>query len=38
MNTNIHECVKGMKNEWIARIKKEIRVHSCSFVARFLEF
>jgi hypothetical protein len=26
MNTNIHEW-------WILKIKKEIRVHSCSFVA-----
>jgi hypothetical protein len=29
MNTNIHECVKGMKNEWGCQDQER---NSCSFV------
>jgi len=31
MNTNIHEW-----RQWIIKIKKEIRVHSCLFVAKII--
>ena len=33
MNTN---GGKWIENDWIIKIKKEIRVHSCSFVAKIL--
>src|SRR5262245_57114405 len=36
MNTNIHEWRK--ENKWITKIKKEIREHSCSFVAEILSY
>jgi len=34
MNTNVHEW-RQMKKKWAIKIKKEIREHSCSFVADF---
>jgi len=36
MNTNIHEWSQGEENRQGIKIEKEIRVHSCSFVAEIL--
>jgi len=36
MNTNEHELWQMAKNKQVIKIKKEIRVHSCSFVAEIL--
>ena len=35
MNTNIHEWKKATENKWGIEVEKEIREHSCSFVADF---